>query len=125
MHKIYKKVIKTENEIEKEPEPEEENGQNGNGEEYEEFNEEEDKKEETDFDLQEIKKKPGRILHQSTQETFDEEGNRVVTTKTIKEFKQMTGGIRIRNIENEKEKIEYERYSTNYGKKSKNSKNFE
>ena len=120
----YKKIKKTENEIEKEPEPEEENGQNGNGEEFEEFNEEEDKKEETDFDLQEIKKKPGRILHQSTQETFDEEGNRVVTTKTIKEFKQMTGGIRIRNIENEKEKIEYERYTTNYGKKSKNSKNY-
>ena len=104
----YKKVKKTENNIEREEE---------NGEE----NEEEDQKEETDFDYQEIKKKPGKILHQSIQETFDEEGNRVVTTKTIKEFKQTTGGVRIRDIQNEKEKIEYERYTTNIGKINNNN----
>ena len=106
----YKKIQINTNEIEREEENEE----------NEEQNEEEDIKEETDkFDYQEIKKKPGRILHQSTQETFDEEGNRIVTTKTIKEFKQTTGGIRIRNIQNEKEKIEYERYTTNNIKNNK------
>ena len=112
----YKKIQKSENEVEKE----EENGQNEEGEENEELNEEEELKEEIDnIDLQEIKKKPGRILHQSTQETFDEEGNRIITRKIIKEFKQMTGGIRIRNIQNEKEKIEYERYTSNYGRNNK------
>ena len=112
----YKKIQRTEKEVEQE----EGNGQNEEGEENEEFIEEEDLKEDTDnFDLQEIKKKPGRILHQSTQETYDEEGNRVITRKTIKEFKQVTGGIRIRNIQNEKEKIEYERYTSNYGRNNK------
>ena len=111
----YKKIKTTENNIEREEE--QDNEQNEEGEE----NEEEDQKEEEadNFDYQEIKKKPGRILHQSTQETFDEEGNRIVTTKTIKEFKQTTGGVRIRNIQNEKEKIEYERYTTNNAKNNK------
>ena len=109
----YKKVKINKNEIEREQDDEE-------NEDNEEQNEEEDIKEETDnFDYQEIKRKPGKILHQSKQETFDEEGNRVVTTKTIKEFKQTTGGIRIRNIQNEKEKIEYERYTTNNLKNKK------
>ena len=114
----YRRIKKTENNIEREEEPIE-NDQNEQGE----RNEEEEQKEETDnFDYQEIKKKPGRILHQSIQETIDEEGNRVVTTKTIKEFKQNTPGIRIRNIQNEKEKIEYERYTTNLGNYNNNKK---
>ena len=63
----YKKIQKSENEVEQE----EENGQNEEGEENEELKEEEDIKEEIEnIDLQEIKKKPGRILHQSTQETL-------------------------------------------------------
>ena len=105
----YQKIKTTENNIERE----DDGGQAEEGEYNEEQNEEDEKEEDDNFDYQEIKKKPGRILHQSTQETFDEEGNRVVTTKTIKEFKQMTGGVRIKNIQNEKERIEYERYTTN------------
>ena len=107
----YKKITKTENNIEREEF--DDNEQNEEGEE----NEGEDQKEEEEnFDYQEMKKKPGKILHQSTQETYDEEGNRIVTTKTIKEFKQTTGGVRIRNIQNEKERLEYERYTTNNAK---------
>ena len=105
----YQKIKTTENNIERE----DDGGQAEEGECNEEQNEEDEKEEDDNFDYQEIKKKPGRILHQSTQETFDEEGNRVVTTKTIKEFKQMTGGVRIKNIQNEKKRIEYERYTTN------------
>ena len=117
----YKKIIKNENEIEHE---DVDNIQNEEGEENEELNEEEDAKDDIDnIDLQEIKKKPGRILHQSTQETFDEEGNRIITRKTIKEFRHMTGGVRIRNIQNEKEKIEYERYTSNYGRNKKKVQN--
>ena len=102
----YKKIkIKQEKE-------EQENEEGGEGE------EEEDEKEESDnFDFQEIKKKPGKLLHCSKYETFDEEGNRVITTKTIKEFKEVKGGIKIRKIQDEKEKIRYERYTEDVGKK--------
>ena len=101
----YKKIRTTESNIEREEL--QDNEQNEEGEE----NEEEDQKEEEEdnFDYQEMKKKPGKILHHSTQETYDEDGNRVVTTKTVKEFKETTGGVRIRNVQNEKERIEYER----------------
>ena len=108
----YKKIKTTENNIEHEND-DDQNEDGGNE------NEEDEKEEDDNFDYQQIKKKPGKILHQSVHETFDEEGNRIVTTKTIKEFKQMTGGVRIRNIQNEKEKIEYERYKTNKGYKNK------
>ena len=100
--KINKNILKQEQEIENEEE---------------EINEEEDEKEETDnFDYQELKKKPGKLLHFSKNETFDEEGNRIITTKTIKEYKDMKPGVKIRNIQDEKQKI-YERYTENIGRK--------
>ena len=77
-------------------------------------NEEEDSKEDKEkLDLQELKKKPGKILHQSVIETYDDEGNRVVTTKTIKEFSQKTGGFRMRDFHQSKERKEFERHTTN------------
>ena len=106
----YKKIKVTEDKIETEDandknEEIEENGEKNRDEEFEE--------DDDDFDFEKIKSSPGRIIHQSTEETYDDDGNRVVTTKTIKEFKQITGGVRIKNVQNEKEKIEYERYSSN------------
>ena len=77
----------------------------------------EDDSAEDKIDLEEIKKKPGRILHQSVLETYDDEGNRVVTTKTIKEFSQTTGGFRIKNLHESKEKKEFERHTTSNIKK--------
>ena len=63
------------------------------------------------FDIQEeIKKNPGIIIHQSVKETYDEEGNRVVTTKIIREIEKKAEPIRITNLskeiyENEQKKI--------------------
>ena len=77
-------------------------------------NEEEEIKEDKEkIDLQELKKKPGRIIHQSVKETYDEEGNRIRTTKTIKEFSQNTPGFCMKNIHQSKERKEYERHTTN------------
>ena len=83
-------------------------------------NEEEDelKDDKEKIDLEELKKKPGRILHQSVTETYDDEGNKVVTTKTIKEFSQITKGFRISDAHQSKERRTYERHTTdNYKKK--------
>ena len=100
----YKKLQKDERNIEYDDKEKEEAEQN----------EEEDSKEDKEkLDLQELKKKPGKILHQSVMETYDEEGNRVITTKTIKEFSQKTGGFRMRDFHQSKEKKEYERHTTN------------
>ena len=101
----YKKIQKDEKNIEYDDKDKEENEQNEE--------EEESKEEKEKFDLQELKKKPGKILHKSVMETYDEEGNRIVTTKTIKEFSQNTPGFRIKNIHQSKEKKEYERHTTN------------
>ena len=77
-------------------------------------NEEEDLKEGKEkIDLQELKKKPGKLLLQSTMETYDDEGNRIVTTKTIKEFSQTTTGFRMKDVHQSKERKEYERHTTN------------
>ena len=109
----YKKIKVTEDQIESQD-------ANDKNEEVEENNKEGENEEDDDnFDFEKIKSSPGRIIHQSTEETYDDDGNRVVTTKTIKEFKQITGGVRIKNIKNEKEKIEYERYASNYNKNNK------
>ena len=114
----YKKIKIMKNNIQQEKEETEE---------YEEDNEEqneeedEDEKEEIEkFDYQVIKTKPGKILHQSTQEIYDEEGNRIVTRKTIKEFKQVSGGVQIKKIQREKERNEDERYTTKIAKRRKN-----
>ena len=112
----YKKIKVTEDEIE----PEEAKDKSKEDEESKEKNKDEGNEDDIDnFDFEKIKSSPGRIIHQSTQETYDDDGNRVVTTKTIKEFKQITGGVRIRNVQNEKEKIEYERYTSNDNKNNK------
>ena len=99
----YKKFQKDERDIEYDDKEKEEG-------EYEEEQTEEDKEK---IDLQELKKKPGKLLHQSVKETYDDEGNRIITTKTIKEFSQNTPGFRIKNIQQIKEKKEYERHTTN------------
>ena len=117
----YKKIKITENEIESK----DSNDKNGEGENEENKNKNRDEENEVDDEnidfekIEKIKSSPGRIIHQSTQETYDDDGNRVVTTKTIKEFKQITGGVRIKNVKNEKEKIEYERYTSKNNKKNK------
>ena len=114
----YKKFQKDEQNIEyddknENKEKEKEKGE-GEGEGEIEQNEEEEIKEEKEkIDLQELKKKPGRIIHQSVKETYDDEGNRIRTTKTIKEFSQNTPGFRMKNIHQSKEKKEYERHTTN------------
>ena len=69
------------------------------------------------IDLEELKKKPGRILHQSVTETYDDEGNKVVTTKTIKEFSQTTKNFRFQNVHLSKEKRTYERHTADNFKK--------
>ena len=100
----YKKIQKDEKNIEydnKEKEDEEQN------------EEEESKEDKENIDLQELKKKPGKILHQSVMETYDEDGNRIVTTKTIQEYRQNTPGFHIKDIHQMKEKKEYERHTTN------------
>ena len=100
----YKKFQKDERNIEYDDKEKEEAEQN----------EEEDSKDDKEkLDLQELKKKPGKILHQSVLETYDDEGNRVVTTKTIKEFSQKTGGFRMRDFHHSKERKEYEKHTTN------------
>ena len=91
----YKKIQKDEKNIEydnKEKEDEEQN------------EEEESKEDKENIDLQELKKKPGKILHQSVMETYDEDGNRIVTTKTIQEYRQNTPGFHIKDIHQMKEK---------------------
>ena len=88
-------------------------------------NEEEESKEDKEkIDLQELKNKPGRIIHQSVKETYDDEGNRIRTTKTIKEFSQNTPGFRMKNTHQSKERKEYERHTTN-NIKNTNHKNKE
>ena len=81
--------------------------------EYDRPNEEDLNSEKEKIDLQELKKKPGRLLHQSVMETLDDEGNRVITKKTIKEFSQTTEGFRTKNIHQSKERKEYQRHTTN------------
>ena len=120
----YKKIKVTEDKIE----TEDANDKSEEDEENEEKNRDVENEEDDDnFDFEKLKSSPGRIIHQSTEETYDDDGNRVVTTKTIKEFKQITGGVRIKNVQNEKEKIEYERYSSNnknrYKKKNYSARN--
>ena len=91
----YKKFQKDERNIEYEDKEKEEGEQN-----FDEVSKEDKEK----LDFLELKKKPGRIIHQSVMETYDDEGNRVVTTKTIKEFSQKTGGLRIKDIHHSKER---------------------
>ena len=110
----YKKIKVNENNIETKKIKE--------GEDFEFQNEEDEKDDDNNFDYQIIENSPGKIIHQSKHETFDEEGNRIVTTKTIKEIKQIKGGFRIKNIENEKERIEIERYNTTNKGSSTNRK---
>ena len=104
----YKKFQKDEKNIEYDDKDKEDEEQN-----EEEEAEEESKEDKENIDLQELKKKPGKILHKSVMETYDEEGNRIVTTKTIQEFRQNTPGFRIKNVHQSKEKKEYERHTTN------------
>ena len=40
--------------------------------------------------------RPGRIIHQSTEHSFDDQGNRVVTTKTIREIDSV--GNKMKNV---------------------------
>ena len=37
---------------------------------------------------------PGRIIHQSTEHSFDDQGNRVVTTKTVREIDSLGNKIK-------------------------------
>ena len=112
----YKKIKVTEDEVE----PEDADNKSEEDIEKKEKNKDGENEEDDDnFDFEKIKSSPGRIIHQSTEETYDDDGNRVVTTKTIKEFKQITGGVRIKNVQNEKEKMEYERYTSNHNKNYK------
>ena len=103
----YKKFQKDEKNIEYDNKKKEEEEQN------EEEAEDESKEDKEKIDLQELKKKPGKILHKSVKETYDEDGNRIVTTKTIQEYRQNTPGFRIKDIHQMKEKKEYERHTTN------------
>ena len=103
----YKKFQKDEKNIEYDNKKKEEEEQN------EEEGEDESKEDKEKIDLQELKKKPGKILHKSVMETYDEDGNRIVTTKTIQEYRQNTPGFRIKDIHQMKEKKEYERHTTN------------
>ena len=59
-------------------------------------------KEQINFDVkEEINKNPGKIIHKSTKETYDEEGNRVVTTKIIREIERKIDPIKITNLKKE------------------------